>query len=238
MSRTLPKVIGALTATAGIVLAGALPASAHITVSEPSAAVEGSFPTLTFRVPNERVSTRTAKVQIILPTEASSKLGNVLAKPHPGWTHKIEKVNTGGNIGEGVLSVTWTANSNYHQIKAGDFDEFQILGGRIPAVDTIYFTAVQTYNDGEVVRWDERPTSEEPHPPHAAPALKVVPASTAATTTNASLQLAGTGTTGTESTDSGSPVATPLMAVSAVGLAGIGGLALVRRRREQSAAAE
>ncbi|MGX1887746.1 YcnI family copper-binding membrane protein [Streptomyces sp. NPDC055287] len=238
MSRKLPKVIAAVALSAGLVFGAALPASAHVTVSEPTTAVAGSFPTLTFRVPNERVESRTAKIQIILPTEEASKLSNVLAKPHPGWAHRIEKTGTGGNIGEGVLSITWIAKDSSSQIKAGDFDEFQILGGRIPAVDQIFFTAVQTYSNGEVVRWDERPTAEEPHPAHMAPALKIAPASGGHSATNASLPLGSTGDAAGVSDDSTSVLQTKEMAASAAALVGVGGLTLVLRRRNRAGAAE
>jgi periplasmic copper chaperone A len=44
-----------------------------------------------------------------------------------------------------------------------------VLEGVLSAVDRIVFKALQTYSDGDVVRWIEEPVAGEPEPDHPAP---------------------------------------------------------------------
>lgn len=231
MFRTPTRIAAASVGALAVVLAAALPASAHVTIKDPVQAAVGSYPTLTFLVPNERESANTEKLQVILPTEAAAKLPNALAKRVPGWKHVIEK-RGGDGIGEGVVSVTWIAQSNRASIHAGEFEEFKLSVGQIPDTEKIYFEAVQTYSNGEVVRWDERPTAETPHPAHPAPSLKVVPAATTSTSATQTMALAGSTTSGDDSGNSltGSPAVASASAAAL--LAGAGGL-LWKRRRSQ-----
>ena len=61
--------------------------------------------------------------------------------------------------------MTWTADSDKAGIQPGQFQDFPI-SVQIPgeAGDTLTFKALQTYDDGEVVRWIGAPESEEPAP--------------------------------------------------------------------------
>ncbi|MFJ7136778.1 YcnI family copper-binding membrane protein [Streptomyces fungicidicus] len=215
-----------------MLFAAALPASAHVTIKDPVQATVGSYPTLTFVVPNEREAASTQKLQIILPSDAASKLPNVLAKRVPGWKHTIKKEG-GGGIGEGVVSVTWVARTSATSIHAGEFEEFKLTVGRIPDTEKIYFDAVQTYSNGEVVRWDQRPTAEDPHPAHPAPALKVVPAADASTSATQTMALAGSTTPGNESGNSFAGTPALASASAAAFLAGAGALMWKRRRSQR-----
>jgi hypothetical protein len=63
--------------------------------------------------------------------------------------------------GEAVSSITWTAEGPTG-IKPGEFDEFAISLGPLPTEgDELVFKAVQTYSDGEVVRWIDEATGDE-----------------------------------------------------------------------------
>ena len=54
-------------------------------------------------------------------------------------------VKTGdGDITEAVSKLTWTATGPDAAIKAGQFQEFEVSAGPLPAVDQIVFQALQT----------------------------------------------------------------------------------------------
>lgn len=165
-------------------LALALPAGAgaHVTL-QPEEAAAGDFTALDVRVPNERDDSATTKVDVQFPP------GFVFAsyQPVPGWSVKVQMerlakpiTSHGEEITEQVGRMTWTADSAKDAIQPGQFLDFPI-SVQIPgkAGDTLTFKALQTYDNGEVVRWIGAPDSEEPAPQvavtegggeHAAPA--------------------------------------------------------------------
>jgi uncharacterized protein YcnI len=219
----------ALAAGAAAVLGAAVfatPAAAHIAVS-PGEAVQGEFTRLAFRVPNESDEANTTKVEVFLPEDAP--VASASTMPVPGWTVVVQRRTLpqpievhGAQVSEVVASLTWTAAPGAG-VKPGEFQEFAVSLGPLPDVDTMVFKALQTYSDGNVVRWIELP---EPgaEPEHPAPVLKLVPAAAAATTPTAS---AGSG-------DGGGSAGLWLGVAGLVaGLGGLalGGLAYARTRR-------
>ncbi len=151
------------------VFAFALPASAgaHVTL-QPSEAAAGDFTVLNVRVPNERDDAATTKVDVQLPA------GFVFASYQavPGWSVQVKMQKLGkpvqtddGPITSEVREMTWTADSDKAGIQPGQFQDFPI-SVQIPgeAGETLTFKALQTYDDGEVVRWIGAPESEEPAP--------------------------------------------------------------------------
>jgi len=159
-----------------ILLAVAGPASAHVTVN-PNQAVQGGFTKLTFRVPNEKDTASTVKLEVVVPTDKPIAFMSV--KPVPGWTVAIERsklaapVKTGeGEISEAVSKLTWTASNADSAVKPGQFQEFEVSAGPLPDTEMIIFKALQTYSDGEIVRWIDEPSSgaEAEHP---APVLRL-----------------------------------------------------------------
>lgn len=170
MNRTTARLSAALFTIALVAIAG--PASAHIGVSSTDAA-QGGFGTVVFRVPNESEKAATTKVVITLPADAP--FASVSAGAKPGWTvdvveSTLDKPTTVGDFAltEAVRTITWTAAGG--GIPVGQFDEFALSGGPFPAADSIAFTATQTYDDGEVVTWDQTQTGDE-EPEHPAPTL-------------------------------------------------------------------
>jgi periplasmic copper chaperone A len=163
------KVTVALTTIAS--LAFAAPAGAHVTV-QPSEAPAEAFVVEDVRVPNEQEKANTTRVELELPAgfiEASYQ-------PVPGWQAKVTKeklakpVKTDeGEVSEQVRRVTWTGG----KIAPGQFQDFP-LSVQIPgkAGDTLTFKAIQTYDNGDVVRWIGSPGAENP-----APQVKVTAAS-------------------------------------------------------------
>jgi len=61
--------------------------------------------------------------------------------------------------------MTWTADSDKAGVQPGQFQDFPV-SVQIPgeAGDALTFKALQTYDDGEVVRWIGAPDSEKPAP--------------------------------------------------------------------------
>jgi uncharacterized protein YcnI len=162
------------------VLLAASPASAHVTVN-PSNATQGGYTKLTFRVPNEKDAATTTTLEVDLPQDAP--IASVSVKPTPGWTavatkSKLDKpIKTDdGEVTEAVTKIVWTASPDA-AIKPGEFQEFDVSAGPLPETDKIVFKALQTYSDGDVVRWIEEPTAGGKEPEHPAPTLKLAKAS-------------------------------------------------------------
>jgi uncharacterized protein YcnI len=187
MKRTL---LVALVAGAALVLP-ATGALAHVTVN-PKEATQGGYAKLAFRVPNERDNANTTKLEVNLPMD--HPFASVSVRPHAGWTYAIEKSKLATpikahdhEISEGVSKITWTGGA----IKPGEFDEFEVSVGPLPSdVDSLTFKALQTYSDGEVVRWIEEAAPDGGEVDRPAPVLKLTKAAatTAITATTAPAQ--------------------------------------------------
>ncbi len=137
-------------------VAGALPAaaSAHVTL-QPKEAAAGSYTVESVRVPNERDDASTTKVEVQLPAGFAA----VSYEPVAGWRATVK--SDGGQ----VRRVTFTATSKDAGIAPGQFRDFP-LSMQIPgkAGDTLTFKALQTYSDGQVVRWIGAPDADKPAP--------------------------------------------------------------------------
>ena len=158
----MTKTIAATVAAAAL----ALPASAaaHITL-QPNEAPAGGYARLDVRVPNERDNADTTKVDLKLPHGFAS----ASYEPVPGWTVKVTKeklakpVQTDdGEVTEEVSRITWSGGA----IKPGEFQDFGLsvaLPDKAPGTK-LTFKAVQTYSNGDVVRWIGPPDADEPAP--------------------------------------------------------------------------
>jgi uncharacterized protein YcnI len=174
-------VVVAIVAGVAMVLGG-YTAFAHVSVSADDP-VPGSNTKATFRVPNERPAVSTVRVEVVFPTD--HPLGRASVAPVPGWvaTVKTRKLDVpishhGAKMTEGVESITWEGG----EIKPGEFVEFPVAIGPLPAdADKLVFKSLQTYSDGEVVRWIETPQDGAPEPEYPAPVLSLAakPAATA-----------------------------------------------------------
>jgi uncharacterized protein YcnI len=166
-------------AAAALTLALAAPASAHVTVN-PNTAVQGGYAKVTFRVPNESDQATTTKVEVNLPADAP--FASVSLKPVAGWTMVAVKTKLatpieahGAQITEAVSKITWTA-SPAAAVKPGEFQEFDVSLGPLPAVPQVVFKTLQTYSDGSIVRWIDEPTTDGTEPESPAPVLKLTAA--------------------------------------------------------------
>jgi uncharacterized protein YcnI len=147
----------------------------------------GGFVLLDVRVPNERENASTVKVHLRLPPgfiEASYQ-------PVTGWTvkeirKKLAKPTTndeGETITDQVSDLIWTGDGKQGKIAPGQFMDFP-LSVQIPDKPgtSLTFKALQTYRNGEVVRWIGAPDSDTPAPQVAVTASSETPASSATTT--------------------------------------------------------
>ncbi len=169
---------------AGTVLAVAAPAFAHVTV-QPGTAQQGGYTAVAFRVPDESDTAGTTKVEVNLPTD--HPVASVATQPLPGWTATVEKTklttpiktDDGDSITDAVSKVTWTADAG-SKIGPGQFQEFKISLGPLPTnTDKLVFKALQTYDDGTVVRWIDEAKDGQPEPQHPAPTLTLTKADSA-----------------------------------------------------------
>jgi uncharacterized protein YcnI len=167
-------------------LALAVPAFAHVTVSAPGAARGGSDAVITFRVPTESDTASTTGLQVRLPTD--TPIAGVLVRPMSGWTHTEKTVKLAtpittddGDITEAVAEIDWTATAG--GIKPGEFGEFVVMAGQLPDSPRITFKAVQIYSDGSRTAWTEVPApGSAAEPEHPAPSLDLAAAAPAAST--------------------------------------------------------
>jgi uncharacterized protein YcnI len=190
----------ALAAGAALVLP-ATSALAHVTVN-PREATAGGYTKLAFRVPNERDDASTTKLEVNFP--ADHPFASASVRPLPGWSYAVEKAKLAtpiksddGEISEAVSKITWSGGA----IKPGEFNEFEVSLGPLPDdADSITFKAIQTYSNGEVVRWIEEATPGGSEPDHPAPVLKLTKSSSSGST-------ATTATTAPASASQGGQVA-------------------------------
>ena len=135
---------------AGVVLAGwfafAAPAGAHIQVRPTQAAPDDAvlFEVL---VPDERQKA-TTKVEVAVPKDVLP----FSFEDKPGWTRK-NTLNPDGSI----RTIVWRG-----RIGPEGFARFTFLASTPPKPGPIAWKAIQTYADGQKVRWIGTPDSEQP----------------------------------------------------------------------------
>lgn len=156
-------------------------ASAHVTAKVlGEVAQQGGYSKITFRVPNEDDAKGTVKLEIKLP--ADTPITGARTKPMAGWTAKITKVTLdkpievhGAEVKEAVSTVTWTAAAGT-RIAPGEFEEFELSVGPLPETEQLVMPAIQTYEGGKVVAWDQPPTEDGSEPEHPAPVIELAAA--------------------------------------------------------------
>jgi uncharacterized protein YcnI len=137
-----------------IVVMAATAAGAHVTVHSKDAKPGGKDATLVFKVPNEESNAKTTKIEIDFP--AATPLTGIVAQTPAGWsadTTADKVVFSGGAI------------------SGDDSVEFPIKVAQLPNVDKIVFKALQTYSNGDIVRWIELAAAGGQEPAHPAPVL-------------------------------------------------------------------
>jgi uncharacterized protein YcnI len=218
---------GVVVAMVGLLAA---PVGAHVTIVTYGDVQQGGFGTIGLNVPNERDDAGTVGLEVQMP--ADHPVPFVSVQPKPGW--EVETTmrtldqpieGEGASIDQVVDTIKWTATGDT-QIGPGQFDQFWISVGPLPTdVDTLEFPALQTYDDGEVVRWIEPTPAGGEEPEHPAPAVALVAPSGDAAAPDAA-------DTDSDSGDGdGTTLAVIALVVGGLALiAAVGGLVVSRRR--------
>lgn len=230
-TRTLTRAIAG-SATAALLLTTTAPAAlAHVTV-KPESTTGGTFTQLVFRTPNESDTARTTKLKVTLP--ADTPLLHVSVLPITGWTAKVvnaplaEPVDSfGTTVTEAPRTVTWTADPGTG-VEPGEYQNFAISAGPLPDSGTLVFPAVQTYSDGEVVRWATVAAEGEEEPEHPAPTFTITAAVAPAGSDAADANVESDSDEGTD------PIAVAGLVAGLVALV-LAGVALARGRRGREA---
>jgi uncharacterized protein YcnI len=205
--------------TAVLALGFALPAAAdaHVTMQPTSVPAGGEDTRLAVRVPNEMDNASTVKLDLQLPpgfAEAS-------VEPNPGWTVKVTKTKLAtpihtddGDITEAVSRITWTGDGKDGSIPPGGFKDFG-LSVLVPgkAGDDLTFKALQTYSNGDVVRWIGPEDSDNP-----APIVHVTRAAGEETAAAPATPAAATATPAAAKDSSGNGLAITALIIAVLGL--------------------
>ncbi|WP_406169302.1 YcnI family protein [Streptomyces sp. NBC_00996] len=235
--------VAALTTAGVLTAAGA--AFAHVTVHPESYAKGATDGVLTFRVPNEEDTASTTKVQVFLPTD-HPVLG-VLVTPQSGWTAKVTttKLKTpiktdDGTITDAVSEITWTGG----RIRHGEFQDFNVAFGQLPD-DTgqLEFKTLQTYSDGNVVRWIEETPKGGEEPENPAPVLTLTAKATGEDSSGATSGAPSSSSSGSDAKSSTASSKSSDSTARGLGIAGLivgvlglaaAGFALARGRSARS----
>jgi uncharacterized protein YcnI len=145
-------------------------AAAHVRVV-PDTTAPGEFAQLTIRVPNEADSGRTVKVLVRLPQR--SPLPLVSVRPLPGWTFAVTRGSLprpvdveGTTVTTAPRTITWTARAG-GGIGPGQYQDFSIVAGPLPAAGKLAFPTSQFGADGSREDWVQvtLPGGAEPERP-------------------------------------------------------------------------
>lgn len=224
--------IPALAAVAAAACCALAPvAAAHVTVRAGDAPDE-----VVLSVPNESQTAATTRLAVRLPQ-------NVLVVrqvPLPGWSVSVETeplaeplVIGGETVTERPSVVTWSGGS----IPVGARADFP-LGVRVRAGTPrrdLAFPAVQTYADGEVVRWIGPAGSDKPAGVLAGPAAQVGVRIGTGSTTSGTTSTPTATTTATAAASDGDdddyPLGLAIAGAVVVGIAIVIGIGVAARRR-------
>ncbi len=210
-------------------------ASAHVRV-HPDSLAAGSFSALTFRVPTESATASTVSLEVQLPQD--TPFLSVSVKPVDGWTAKVTQAALpkpvtveGTELTKAARTVTWTADDTAARIAPGQYQEFSISVGPLPAAGTtIMLPARQTYSDGTVVDWNEPTPASGTEPEHPAPSFTVTSAAAAGGSTTTAPDPASTDGSSSGAGSGSLWVAIAALVVAVLGAA-LGGVALLATRR-------
>jgi uncharacterized protein YcnI len=180
---------------------------------------------VSFQVPDEEDTATTTKVEVAFP--ADHPIASVDVKAMPGWHVTVQHTRLAtplrsddGPVTEAVSRITWSGGS----IAPGSFDDLTVSLGPLPTnTDRLVFKVIQTYSNGDVVRWIDTSTPGGAEPAHPAPTLRLTPAEPAVVRTAVARSTAVGATAGTPSGLVG-------LVVGAVGCA-LAATALWRTRR-------
>ena len=148
---------------AGVVALTAGAAFAHAEIEREGEVTADGVVNAVLSMPNESDTAGTTSVVLVFPD--SPKLQDAEAEAVAGWTATVQKDAAGD-----IEQITWTGGP----IEGEDEAEFPVTIGDVPEdVDEVDFRAIQTYDDGEIVRWIQPTPEGGEEPDHPAPVLLV-----------------------------------------------------------------
>lgn len=167
--KTINKNILFATCTTIALFACASNALAHIGI-HPNTLPAGAFATLDVRVPAEQQGAHVTKVDMLFPAGFT----DVAYEAVPGWSVNVieRKLATplhsdGETIDSEIAQLVWTWTGPLGEVSDGQFIQLP-LSVAIPndaAGKALEFRTVQSYSDGQVVRWiDPSLDAENPSP--------------------------------------------------------------------------
>jgi uncharacterized protein len=171
-------------ATGSLAVVGA--AQAHVTV-HPNALPAAGFTVINIQVPNERGNASTVKVDVKFPAGVFTASTAAV----PGWKGRVitkklpqpVQIEPGFSVSSRVDRVVFSGG----RIGPGQFQSFPVslLVPKGKPGTLLTFKALQTYSNGEVVRWIGNQSADEPAPqvvlrPEGSPVLDYPAGATAA----------------------------------------------------------
>jgi uncharacterized protein YcnI len=222
-------------AVAGVAVLGlAGPALAHVEVSADRTTAGAENVTLTFNGEAESDDSGISSERVVLPTGIAPSAVTLVKAP-AGWT--FTPTADGFTVGGKAL-------------KVGVDAVWKVKIAKLPDGETrLSFKTLETYSDGEVVRWIEiqeqgKDEPDNPAPlvtlkpgPSAAPATSAAPTSAAPTSAAPSVELSAAATTtpvSAEPTDDGGSSTWWIWVIIVVVLAAVAGFVVLRRGRSGS----
>jgi uncharacterized protein YcnI len=171
--RGFGRPLRALAIIAGTLLLAAAPVWAHVDI-DPGSEPKGAAAVFSFRVPNEEPNANTVRLDVQFPLD--HPFANVLVQAKTGWTFSTQSQPLAkpikardGTFTQAVTEVSWTATTG--GIPPGAFDLFPVFAALPKQGTKLTFKAIQTYSNGDVVRWIETPAKGAPPPDNPAPVL-------------------------------------------------------------------
>lgn len=211
-SRALPRpralsriaLVGAGAAAGTALLA--IPASAHVSFT-PGSVQQGSAAVLTLHVPNEESNADVTQVDVRIPTD--HPIAQLLVQPVPGWTISVRTttlakplVTDDGSFSQAVSEVIWSGG----KVAPDQFQDFTVSADPLPkGISQLAFKAIQTYSNGDVVRWIDLPQPGQPVPDHPAAVLNL----TSGAAISAAQPAAAPPLSGSDTASSGARTAAP-----------------------------
>lgn len=131
--------------------------AAHVTVS-PKQVLVSERATFAVSVPNEH-DTPVVGVRLIIPDGLTS----VRPFAKAGWD--VEVVTTGEGEDVSATEIKWTSAGNTVPV---DLKDDFLFGAKAPTDTTeLQWKAYETYQDGNVVSWDQEPSEDEANKPYS-----------------------------------------------------------------------
>jgi uncharacterized protein len=215
-----PKRVVPFAIVGTVLFALASPAFAHVEITSDDAKA-GQLSTMKLSVPNEMKDAGTIKLELAFPENKT--LTDVKVIDTPGWTATTT-----------ATGITWTGGP-----LTGENEVELSFQATLPTdVESLEFKALQTYDNGDIVRWIEATPPGGEEPDHPAPVLTIggttedhhAESNTDATATDDDHSEAAN-TSSTKSDDSNTGVIVAVVVIVVVVAAGGGTLLYLRHRR-------